>query len=539
MGLFSPAQEAEIQKIAARSRQTLQQPKKTVSKKNSNTQLAELSKQVVEYFHDSNAILIESKEQLHEYVTNLIDSGYCAIDTETTGLDRAKDYIVGSSLYYPGGTECYIPNKHIIPLFEVPYKNQLTYDDCHEEFQRIIDANVKCVFANADFDLAMLYKDYKTDFNDVCYFDVLIAARCLKENELHANLKALYSKYVLRGEGDPKRFNDFFTPTLFPYCKPQVAKLYAANDAKITFELFQWQLPYLTKSHPKCQRQHLEHIADIVWNLEFPLIKVCQNMHRWGMYVDPYVASKLKIRYSSQYDAEMQKLKDIVKHLLESHMPYVPPNAPFRTADQFNPSSPKHVEFLLYDVLKLEPVGNKRGTGKEVLHEYNIPVTQQILKVRSLSVLINTFVDKLPNAVFSDGRIHANFRQLGADTGRLSCESPNLMNIPSHAVDIRHMFRATPSIEKEVKVSGNTVALSKFDSVKTDYGLKYVEDLCVDDSVYFNTTEGDTFTRNILHMETTGRTDVILTFSPTEYSEEDLRLYVKTASYVMMSSDYS
>ena len=78
------------------------------------------------------------------------------------------------------------------------------------------------------------------------------------------------------------------------------------------------------------------------------------------------------------------------------------------------------------------------------MNEINLPVTNQILKVRSLSVLINTFVDKLPNSVARDGRIHGQFKQIGADTGRMSSAEPNLQNIPSHAVDIRHMFRATP-----------------------------------------------------------------------------------------------
>ena len=71
----------------------------------------------------------------------------------------------------------------------------------------------------------------------------------------------------MKGVGDPKKFSDFFSPQLFPYCKPQIAKLYAANDAKITFELFKWQLPYVTKSHKKCQDNHLERIADLVWNV--------------------------------------------------------------------------------------------------------------------------------------------------------------------------------------------------------------------------------------------------------------------------------
>lgn len=441
MALFSQANMAKINQAVSRSKELAAPPPK-VSTKSINTDLQVISQNVVEYFKDSKSILITSEEQLSEYIDECIKAGYAGIDTETTGLDRIKDTIVGSSLYYPGGQECYIPNKHIVPIFDEPYKNQLTYEQCQRQFQRLVDAKVKMIFANADFDLAMLYKDYKVDFIDTCYYDVILAWRCLKENELHNDLKSLYNKYVLRGKGDPKRFSDFFPTQLFPYCKPEVAKLYAANDAKITFELFKWQLPYLTKTHPKCQKAHLEKIADLVWNVEFPLIKVCQNLFRTGMYIDQEVAAKLREKYNGEREREMEKLRDMVQDVVD-HVDFPVGKAPFHSGKDFNPTSPPHVKHLLYTLMKL-PQGPKSGTGKEVLHEINLPITNQILKVRSLGVLINTFVDKLPKSVAPDGRIHAQFKSIGADTGRFSSQAPNLQNIPSHASDIRHMFRASP-----------------------------------------------------------------------------------------------
>lgn len=441
MALFSQANMAKINQAVSRSKELAAPPPK-VSTKSINTDLQVISQNVVEYFKDSKSILITSEEQLSEYIDECIEAGYAGIDTETTGLDRIKDTIVGSSLYYPGGQECYIPNKHIVPIFDEPYKNQLTYEQCQRQFQRLVDAKVKMIFANADFDLAMIYKDYKVDFIDTCYYDVILAWRCLKENELHNDLKSLYNKYVLRGKGDPKRFSDFFPVQLFPYCKPEVAKLYAANDAKITFELFKWQLPYLTKTHPKCQKAHLEKIADLVWNVEFPLIKVCQNLFRTGMYIDQEVAARLREKYNGEREREMEKLRDMVQDVVD-HVDFPVGKAPFHSGKDFNPTSPPHVKHLLYTLMKL-PQGPKSGTGKEVLHEINLPITNQILKVRSLGVLINTFVDKLPKSVAPDGRIHAQFKSIGADTGRFSSQAPNLQNIPSHASDIRHMFRATP-----------------------------------------------------------------------------------------------
>ena len=218
MGLFTKTQLETINKTAVKSK-TFVDSKPSKSINSVNTELAKMTKNVQEYFSDSKAILITSKEDLHNYITKAIEVGYCGIDTETTGLDRQNDTIVGASLYYPGSNECYIPMKHL-------------------EFQRFVDAGTKMIFANADFDLAMIYKDLKVDMNDICFYDVILAWRCLKEDERDNSLKGLYMKYVMKGKGNPMKFSDFFSPALFPYCKPEVAKLYAANDAKITYELF-------------------------------------------------------------------------------------------------------------------------------------------------------------------------------------------------------------------------------------------------------------------------------------------------------------
>lgn len=443
MSLFNSSQMARINEVAERTKQLNKEKPKAVRVSTVNAELNEMSKAVQEYFKDSKAILIRTKDQLHDYVTRCIEAGYAGIDTETTGLDRQNDWIVGASLYYPGGVECYIPMKHLVPIFESPYKGQLSYEEVSEEFKRMENSSIRLIFANADYDLAMIYKDLKVDFCDRFYYDVILAWRCLKENELHNDLKFLYNKYVLKGKGDPKRFSDFFSLKLFPFSDPEIAKLYAANDAKITYDLFKWQLPYVTESHPKCKKAHLEAISRLIWDLEMPMVKVCQNMHRTGMYIDKNVANALKKRYREDYNKEMKKLQDMVQEIIDNSTVSYSGKRPFTKGSDFNPGSPPQVKYLVYDLLQV-PKGNSSGTGKEVLNEINLPVTNQILKVRSLSVLINTFVDKLPNSVARDGRIHGQFKQIGADTGRMSSAEPNLQNIPSHAVDIRHMFRATP-----------------------------------------------------------------------------------------------
>lgn len=416
MNLFSPSQRAQIDEVARRS--TLLQDAKPSSKssKSITTELAEISKAVQEYFKDSKAILLTTTEDLHAYIDCVIKAGYAGIDTETTGLNRVHDHIVGVSLYYPGGVECYIPSKHLVPIFDQPYKNQLSYEEIAEELQRLVDGKVRLIFANADFDLSMIFKDLHVDLIDNAYYDVQLAWRCIKEDEKDNALKVLYNKYVLRGKGDPKKFSDFFSPALFPYCRPEVAKLYAANDAKITYDLFVWQSPYVTKSHPKCKKHHLEQIADLVWNIEMPLIRVCQKMHRVGIYLDVQTARSLGDKYNKIYEDELTKLHQMVQDIIDANLTRHTRSAPFRSGKDFNPSSPPHVKYLLKDLMKLPQLqGDGVGTGKDVITDINLPVTNQILLVRSYKVLISTFVNKLPKATTPDSRIHAQFRQIGAD----------------------------------------------------------------------------------------------------------------------------
>lgn len=484
MGLFSQSQMDQINAVAEKSKEVLKPIQVSKSVTSSQHEIEESTRAVREYFGDSPAILISSVDQLSDYVSKAIESGYCAIDTETTGLDRIHDTIVGASLYYPGGVECYIPCKHLVPIFEKPYKDQLTYEEVGAELQRFVDAGTKMIFANADFDLAMIYKDFRVDLIPVCYYDVILAWRCLKEDEPKNGLKQLYSKYVMKGATDPKKFSDFFSPKLFPYCRPEDAKLYAANDAKITFDLFKWQLPYVTKDHPKCKKHHLEKIADLVWNIEFPMIRVCALMHRVGIYFDTDTSNTLKRRYHTKLTQESAVLADMVKEIMINADAVTISKSPFKTSKDFNQSSSSHVKYLLNKFMGLDI----DSTDKAVLKSLNLPVTKQILKVRSLGTLINSFVNKLPTITGPDGRVHSTFKSIGADTGRMASADPNVQNIPSHALDIRHSFRATPAMEKiddcQETDNGVEVTLFNFDTVYMPDGTtKKVKDLCVGDIV--------------------------------------------------------
>ena len=356
MGLFDESCKAEIEAIAAKSKQM--NPVANKSNRKINSIVAELdsiSDEVKSYFHDSPAILITDKQMLKDYVDKIIDVGIAGIDTETTGLDRINDYVVGASLYYPGGVECYIPMKHKVPIFDTWYPNQLSYEDVSEQLQRIVDAKVKLIFANADFDLSMIYHSLNVDLCPVFHYDVILAWRCIQEDERDNSLKGLYAKYVLDGKGDPKKFSDFFSPEQFPYCNPNVAKLYAANDAKITYDLYEYQRQFVDKS--VCSDRYMPRISELISQVEFPLVNVCQTLHRTGIYFDSTISKILVERYHKQLVDAEAKLRCLIDELVrDSDVFHSKKVTPFTSGADFNPKSILHMRFLIYDLLK-HPVG--------------------------------------------------------------------------------------------------------------------------------------------------------------------------------------
>lgn len=547
VGLFSQNQLAQITAIAEKSRSVAEPAAQKAKTKSINTELNRISNDVVKYFQDSQSILITSAAQLHEYVDNVIATGYCAIDTETTGLDRINDYIVGASIYYPGGIECYIPIMHKVPIFDAPYANQLTYDEVAFEFQRIVDAKVRTVWANADYDLAMIFKDMHVDFMPVLYFDVIHAWRVIKEDEPKKDLKNLYNKYVLKGKGNPKRFSDFFPPTLFIYCKPEIAKLYAANDAVITFKLFEWQLPYVMLGNPKCEKHHFEKLADLFWNIEMPMLKVCQNLHRRGIYLDRYAAAMLNKKYVPGVASEKKALQEAIQREIDAH-PAVIAKRPFLTSSEFNPNSTPHVQWVVYDLLGLGADQKTRTTDKDVLSTFNHPIVKQILAYRSLVTLVGTFVEKLPGIVGPDHRIHCQFNSIGAATGRMSSSSPNTQNIPSKHSDIRHMFRGSPSKEiilKCTEFDGHvSLVLFKFSKLCriSDSSSEWVEtvELNIGDAIRMQMNNEIQIARVESVTPLDSDADMYrIVFDVTHDDSFVWKAEVITATFVLISSDFS
>jgi DNA polymerase-1 len=168
--------------------------------------------------------------------------------------------------------------------------------------------------------------------------------------------------------------------------------------------------------------------------LEMPLLRVLQRIEERGIRVDAHVLARQAEAMGLEIAALRAKIAE--------HAGY-----------DLNPDSPQQLQKLLFEDLGLE-TSRKTKTGfstdaavLEELAAYH-PVVNLILEYRGLTKLKGTYLDTLPQEVNpTTGRLHTNFRQAVAQTGRLSSKDPNLQNIPIRTDvgrKIREAFVAGP-----------------------------------------------------------------------------------------------
>jgi DNA polymerase I len=174
-----------------------------------------------------------------------------------------------------------------------------------------------------------------------------------------------------------------------------------------------------------------EGILSVFKEIEIPLIPVLMRMERYGIFIDIHALSAL----SSQI---VQGIKELEKRIYAM------------AGETFNLNSPKQLGGILFDKLRIRaPKKTTTGysTAADVLDELKgeSPIVQEIIEYRLLEKLRSTYLDALPQQVNpATHRIHCTFNQSVAATGRLSCQDPNLQNIPVRSAmgkKIREAFK--------------------------------------------------------------------------------------------------
>ena len=184
---------------------------------------------------------------------------------------------------------------------------------------------------------------------------------------------------------------------------------YAAEDADVTFQLYEVFSPQLKK----------ENLEELFHKVEMPLMKILAKMELAGISLDTDWLSKESVDLENDLRELEQKIFEL-------------------SGQEFNMNSPKQLGEILFEKLKLDPKAKKTKTGQystseEVLQKlaYKHEIIQHILKYRTYQKLKSTYVDALPSEIEpKDNRVHTTFSQTTAATGRLSSLNPNLQNIP-------------------------------------------------------------------------------------------------------------
>ena len=446
-------------------------------KKNKKTPVATVVpktiKQKVEYAKDlslqvfGNKLdkieLVTDPNRIEEYLHNTLKNGILAVDTETNGLDRIDGKIAGICLYTPGEKGIYIPVGHVSYMTNQPLKDNVARETMENFFKVCNEHNVKYILHNAKFDMHILY--WMIGVKIVPYWDTLIAGQLLNENEPHG-LKVLYQKYCVRADEEQQvaKFNTLFNGIEFNSIPPSVGYMYAAFDPIMTYELYKFQEQYLDKEVGQyCYRKGLERVADVFREIEMPLIEVVFDMEVQGVDIDTDLAKELKDKYTYYMNLAVDNFK---AQIMELEVAGAFDELRVKHPDKFNKiselgdininiASNAQLVILFYDVLKLDPPKGQRSVGEEQLKQLHHPLVDCILEYRGMSKLLSTYIEAIPNHIAKkDGKLHANFNQYGAKTGRFSSSDPNLQNIPSKTKklsdgtvidaghDIRQMFIA-------------------------------------------------------------------------------------------------
>ena len=264
----------------------------------------------------------------------------------------------------------------------------------------------------------------------------------MNENEAHG-LKALHTKYCAKAdEAEAQTFSDLFENVPFNFVRPEVGGQYGAKDAKMTFELFQFQRKYLNED----AREDLKSCFEVFRNLEMPLIPLLIEKELLGIVIDSDYAAELALKYNEQL-TEAEKRCEAFIERFRSKIDSLPEDKRAKIGTPLNLASPLQLGIFIYDILNLKNSEGSRSTAEAVLVELSTATTHgqffnDLLEVRSLNKLLGTYIEKMPAIVQRTGRLHGSFNQYGAKTGRFSSSEPNLQNIPSHNKDIRKMFKA-------------------------------------------------------------------------------------------------
>ena len=351
---------------------------------------------------------------LDRWLKKIESAQLTAVDTETTGLDALAAELVGISLSVTPGEACYIP---------VAHRNGETQLDRNLVLSRmrswLESSSHAKVGQNLKYD-SHIFANYGITLGGI-QFDTLLESYVL-ESHLPHNMDSLAERHL---GVKTIRYEEVCGKGVhqigFDQVDLKIATDYAAEDADITLRLHLELWPQIQAS---------TGLLYVYQQIEMPAMRVLGIMERNGIRID----SALLAKQGQQVGKRLLELEGEIHKL---------------AGQPFNIQSPKQIAEILFGQLEL-PVIKKTPSGapstdEEVLQKLaeDYPLPARILDYRSLAKLMSTYIEKLPRmADPKTGRVHTNFSQATAVTGRLASSDPNLQNIPVRTEEGRRIREA-------------------------------------------------------------------------------------------------
>jgi len=364
--------------------------------------------------------LADNAEARAALMQELTASPRFAFDTETTGLDARTARLVGMSFSTAEGTGWYVP----VPLGspDRPQREDEGLKSLLAEFSEIFsDPDKQLVAQNWKYDYkVMLAAGVKVQCR---VFDTMLAHYILQPDLKHgmdylAEVELGYRTIPIT-DLLGKRGKQQKTMADIP---PEQVRDYACEDADITLRLADLFEDRIGKDTP--ERRILE-------TLEMPLVPVLADMELEGVRLDVDALGNM----AQGLEEDLAKLKESI----QGH-----------AGVPFSLDSPRQLGEVLFDHLKIAEKAKKTKTGQYATGEDILqklvgvhPIVEEVLEYRQLNKLLSTYVRPLPELVDeATGRVHTQYMQAVAATGRLSSTHPNLQNIPIRTARGREIRKA-------------------------------------------------------------------------------------------------
>jgi len=356
--------------------------------------------------------LVDTEAGIRSLAKQLSEQAWFCFDTETTSTDERQAELVGLAFSWKAHHGHYVP---------VPADREKALAIVEHFRPALEDKRIGKVAQNAKYDLIVMRNHGVEVQGDV--FDTMIAHYLLQpelrhgmdylsETYLHYRPVSITTLIGPKGKGQ-KSMRDADIAAVAEY---------SAEDADVTWQLHEIFGPKLKK----------DELQDLFTEVEMPLVRVLADMETEGIRLDTETLAV----FSKELAHDIQRLEG------EIHAACGVP---------FNVDSPKQLGDVLFETLKLggeKPKKTKTGqyqTSEDILTAMSLehPAIPLILDYRSLRKLKGTYVDTLPEAVDpATGRVHTNYRQTVAATGRLASDEPNLQNIPIRTAKGREIRKA-------------------------------------------------------------------------------------------------